>query len=101
MGTQQTVKPSLYSTVGVAVVGISNNVPVRWSSPQVRNYRLVISQVISRVQWLFLVLAHRSVGRITRTNAFQVMFRVIDDIHLLLVLGAQKVLRICCTPRVG
>ena len=34
---------------------------------------------ILRVQWLSLELAHRHVGRVERTNAFEVMFRVMMD----------------------
>ena len=44
-----------------------------------------------------LGLVHRSVGRVARTNAFEVLFRARFMIELLM-LGTQKFLRICCTP---
>ena len=37
-----------HPTVGVAVVGLTNDLPVVRPSSSVRNYRLVIDQVISR-----------------------------------------------------
>ena len=39
------------------------------------------------------------VGCVVRTNAFEVIFRVIYylfDVELLILKGAQKILRICC-----
>ena len=70
------------------------------------------------------MIAHKNVGRVARTNVFEVMFRMDDDEDEdddddddddedddgddddddddtdLLLLGAQKILRICCTPSV-
>ena len=51
----------------------------------------------------------QSVGRIARANAFEVMFRaMMDDGEKLsyysssfIMLGAQKILRICCTLKRG
>ena len=60
--------------------------------------------IILRVQWLFLDLAHGTVGRVVQTNAFEAMLRALLMLMLmlskLLMLGAQKNLRIFCTPSV-
>ena len=43
--------------------------------------------------------AHGNFGRVARTNAFAVMFRVMVLVDIeILVLGTQKFLRICFTP---
>ena len=65
--------------------------------------RLSVSMILLPSEFV-LELAHRKVGRrVTRTNAFQIMFRVmVDDVDIeVLTLGAQKILRICFTPSVG
>ena len=67
---------------------------------------LWVSTIMLGVQWLFLGLAHRHIGRVARTNAFEVIFRVmtddddVDDIDPFVV-GAQKRLGILCTPSAG
>ena len=50
---------------------------------------------------IYIVLGHRHVGRVARTNVFEIMFRVMLISSFFLVLRAQKILRICCTPSVG
>ena len=50
-----------------------------------RNYRLVIDQVISRVYTEYIFRTETlKLGRVARSNAFEVMFRAIDvdDIEL-------------------
>ena len=48
-------------------------------APQARKYRLVISQVISRVYIYVVELRPISIGRIVRTNVLEAMFRGDDD----------------------
>ena len=96
--------PSIHpSTVRLSLssVTLSSSIPsnhpsiVRLSSPSVE---LSASVMTLRIQWLFLGLAHRNIGRVARTNVFEVMFRVMLMLAQLLMVGAQKFLRICFTP---
>ena len=47
---------------------------------------------------IVLGLAHSKIGPDARTNVFHVVFRVMLILRPFLVLGAQKIIRICCTP---
>ena len=84
-----------HPVIGVPVVRLK--VCERLSSTS--SVEVWVSTMSLRVQWMFFGLAHRTVGRVARTNVVEVMFRVmLMLLSELLMLGGQKILRICCIP---
>ena len=87
-------------TVRVAVVGLTKNVPSRWSSS---SKELPVSLILIE-RMLVSGMSEWRVCRIALANTFEVLFRVMLMLmfSLFLMLGAQKILRIfCCTPTVA